>query len=205
MRRAVHIFAFTLFVLGGPAFAGNVSTDPKSAPSGAYQIETHHTQVIFAIPHLGITDYYGRFEKVSGTLNFNPGAPEKSSVSVSIDTASANVMSSEVLGQLVGPTVFDSGKFPTAKFKSTSLERTGPTTGKMTGDLTIHGVTKPVTFDVTYNGGLQAPVGNAYDLGFHATAAIKRSDFGLDKMMWSSFVGDEVKLTIEAMFLQQKS
>jgi polyisoprenoid-binding protein YceI len=179
--------------------------DPKNAPPGAYQIETHHTQIIFAIPHLGITDYYGRFEKYSGTLNFNPGAPEKSSVDVSVDTSSANVMSSEVVGQLVGPSVFDSAKFPTATFKSTSVVRSGPNTGKMTGDLTIHGVTKSVTFDVTYNGGLHAPIGNAYDLGFHATATIRRSDFGLDKMIWASFVGDEVKLTIEAMFLQQKA
>jgi polyisoprenoid-binding protein YceI len=205
MRRTSRAFAFVALTLAGPAFAADVSTDPKSAPPGAYEIETHHTQVIFAISHLGITDYYGRFEKVSGTLNFNSGTPEKSSVSVSIDTASANVMSSEVLGQLVGPTVFDAAKFPTATFKSTSLVRTGPTTGKMTGDLTIHGVTKPVTFDVTFNGGLKAPIGNAYDLGFHATAIIKRSDFGLDKMMWNSFVGDDVKLTIEAMFLQQKT
>jgi polyisoprenoid-binding protein YceI len=205
MRRTSRAFAFVALTLAGPAFAADVSTDPKSAPPGAYEIETHHTQVIFAIPHLGITDYYGRFEKVSGTLNFNSGTPEKSSVSVSIDTASANVMSSEVLGQLVGPTVFDAAKFPTATFKSTSLVRTGPTTGKMTGDLTIHGVTKPVTFDVTFNGGLKAPIGNAYDLGFHATAIIKRSDFGLDKMMWNSFVGEDVKLTIEAMFLQQKT
>ena len=185
--------------------AASVSTDPKSAPPGAYQIETHHTQVIFAITHLGITDYYGRFEKYSGTLNFNPGAPEKSSVDVSVDTSSANVMSSEVLGQLVGPSVFDSAKFPNATFKSTSVVRTGPTTGKITGDLTIHGVTKSVTFDVTYNGGLHAPIGNAYDLGFHATTTIKRSDYGLDKMIWNSFVGDDVKLTIEAMFLQQKT
>lgn len=205
MRRTAHIVAIAALAAAGSALAADVSTDPKSAPPGAYEIETHHTQVIFAIPHLGITDYYGRFEKVSGTLNFNSGTPEKSSVSVSIDTASANVMSSEVLGQLVGPSVFDATKFPTATFKSTSLARTGPTTGKMTGDLTIHGVTKPVTFDVTYNGGLKAPIGNAYDLGFHATAIIKRSDFGLDKMMWNSFVGDDVKLTIEAMFLQQKT
>jgi len=205
MRHTAQILALVAVALAAPAFADNVSTDPKSAPAGAYEIETRHTQVIFAIPHLGITDYYGRFEKVSGALNFNPGTPEKSSVSIAIDTASANVMSSEVMGQLVGPTVFDSAKFPTATFKSTSLLRTGPTTGKMTGDLTIHGVTKPVTFDVIYNGGLKAPIGNAYDLGFHATATIKRSDFGLDKMIWNSFVGDDVKLTIEAMFLQQKA
>lgn len=205
MRRAVLSLTVVALASAGVAFAADVSTDPKSAPPGAYELETHHSQIIFAIPHLGITDYYGRFEKAAGTLNFNPAAPEKSSVSVSIDTASANVMSSEVLGQLVGPTVFDAAKFPNATFKSTSLVRTGPSTGKMTGDLTIHGVTKPVTFDVTYNGGLKAPIGNAYDLGFHATTTIKRSDFGLDKMMWSSFVGDDVKLTIEAMFLQQKT
>lgn len=203
-RRAITALVASLFAATAGHAAGP-STDPKSAPAGAYAVETHHTQIIFAIPHLGITDYYGRFEKLSGTLNFNPGAPEKSSVSVSVDTSSANVMSSEVLGQLVGPAVFDPAKFPTATFKSTSVTRTGPTSGKMTGDLTLHGVTKPVTFDVTFNGGLQAPVGNAYDLGFHATTTLKRSDFGLDKMMWNSFVGDEVKLTIEAMFLQQKS
>jgi len=203
-RRVVTLLVISLFAATA-ARAAVPSTDPKSAPAGAYQLETHHTQVIFAIPHLGITDYYGRFEKMSGTLNFNPGAPEKSSVSVSVDAASANVMSSEVLGQLVGPAVFDAAKFPTAMFKSTSVTRTGPTTGKMTGDLTLHGVTKSVTFDVTFNGGLQAPVGNAYDIGFHATTVIKRSDFGLDKMIWNSFVGDDVKLTIEAMFLQQKA
>src|SRR5690242_5547535 len=121
MRRVAHTFAIIALALAGPAFAANVSTDPKSAPPGAYEIETHHTQVVFAIPHLGITDYYGRFEKVSGTLNFNPGAPEKSSVSVAVDTGSANVMSSEVLGQLVGPSVFDAANFPTATFTSTSL------------------------------------------------------------------------------------
>ncbi len=114
-------------------------------------------------------------------------------------------MSSELVGEIVGPGVFDSAKFPNATFKSTSVERTGPASGKMTGDLTIHGVSKPVTFDVTFNGGTTSPMGAAaYDLGFHATAIVKRSDFGLDKMMWTSFVGDEVKVTIEAMFLQQK-
>jgi polyisoprenoid-binding protein YceI len=205
MRSYILTVCFAAAALSS-AQAASVSTDPKQAPAGAYQMETRHTQVIFAIPHFGITDYYGRFEKVSGTLNFNPSAPEKSSVAVSVDTSSANVMSSELAGEIVGPSVFDSAKFPAATFKSTSVERTGPTTGRMTGDLTLHGVTKPVTFDVTFNGGLPAPMGGAaYDIGFHATTVIKRSDFGLDKMMWSSAVGDEVKLTIEALFVQKKA
>ena len=205
MRRIALSVCLASLALAGAAHADGVSTDPKKAPAGAYQVETHHTLVLFAIPHLGLTDYYGRFEKISGTLNFNPGAPEKSSVDVSIDTSSANVMSAELINELVGPSVFDSAHFPTATFKSTSIERTGSNTGTMTGDLTIHGVTKPVTFDVTFNGGLQAPIGNAYEIGFHATATVKRSDFGLDKMMWKSFVGDDVKLIIEALFTQPKS
>jgi polyisoprenoid-binding protein YceI len=205
MRRIALSLCLAWLALAGAAHADGVSTDPKKAPAGAYQVETHHTLVLFAIPHLGLTDYYGRFEKISGTLNFNPGAPEKSSVDVSIDTSSANVMSAELINELVGPSVFDSAHFPTATFKSTSIERTGSNTGRMTGDLTIHGVTKPVTFDVTFNGGLQAPIGNAYEIGFHATATVKRSDFGLDKMMWKSFVGDDVKLIIEALFMQPKS
>jgi polyisoprenoid-binding protein YceI len=204
MRRLALFACFASLV--GVASAAGVSTDPRQAPPGTYQMETRHTQVLFAIPHLGLTDYYGRFEKVTGTLTFNPAAPEKSAVSVTIDTSSANVMSSELMGEIVGPSVFDSGKFPTATFVSKTVERTGPASGKMTGDLTIHGVTRPVTFDVTFNGGVQSPMGGAaYALGFHATAIVKRSDYGLDKMMWTSFVGDEVRLTIEAMFQQQKA
>lgn len=204
MRRVLSLIA-ALPLVAVLAHAA-VSTDPKQAPAGTYQVETRHTQVLFAIPHFGITDYYGRFEKVSGTLNFNPTAPEKSSVSITIDTASANVMSSELVGEIVGPSVFDSANFPTATFTSTAIARTGPNSGKMTGDLTIHGVKKSITFEVTFNGGTTSPMGAAaYDLGFHATATIKRSDFGLDKMMWSAAVGDEVKLTIEAMFQQRKA
>jgi len=206
MRNIVRLALLAALAFAGLAHASDVSTDPKRAPAGAYQIEPRHTQVLFSIAHLGITDYFGRFEKVSGTLNFNPGAPEKSSVAISIDTASANVMSGQLINEIVGPNVFDAAHFPAATFKSTAVERTGPTTGKMTGDLTIHGVTKPVTFDVVFNGGLPAPMGaSAYDIGFHASATIKRSDFGLDKMMWASFVSDDVKLIIEAMFQQQKA
>ncbi len=204
MRRLALFACFASLV--GVANAAGISTDPRQAPAGTYQMETRHTQVLFAIPHLGLTDYYGRFEKVTGTLTFNPAAPEKSAVSVTIDTASANVMSSELMGEIVGPGVFDSAKFPTATFVSKTIARTGPASGTMTGDMTIHGVTRPVTFDVTFNGGVSSPMGGAaYALGFHATAVVKRSDYGLDKMMWTSFVGDEVRLTIEAMFQQQKA
>ncbi|MBL6936371.1 MAG: YceI family protein [Alphaproteobacteria bacterium] len=200
------LFALAFCLIAGAAQAAGVSIDPKQAPAGAYAVESRHTMVIFAIPHFGITDYYGRFEKVSGTLTFNPTAPEKSAVDIKIDMASANVMNSALVTELAGPSVFNTRDFPEATFTSTKVERTGPNTGRMTGDLTLRGVTKPVTFDVTFNGGLANPMGgNGYDLGFHATAVIKRSDFGMTAMDWTNFVGDDVKLTIEAMFVQQKT
>lgn len=203
MRRLALL---VLFAMVSTAAAAAVSDDPRQAPAGAYRIEPRHSQILFAIRHFGLTDYYGRFEKVSGTLNFDPTAPERSAVSVTIDTGSASVMSSELVGELVGPHVFDSANFPEATFVSTSVTRTGPDTGTMAGDLTLHGVTKPVTFNIVFNGGASSPMGgSSYDLGFHATATIKRSDFGLNQMIWSNFVSDDVNLTIEAMFVQQRN
>jgi polyisoprenoid-binding protein YceI len=199
-----RLSAFLTVILAASAAHAAVSTDPKQAPAGAYQVEPRHTVVLFAIPHLGITDYYGRFEKTSGTLNFTPGAPEKSTVSVAVDMTSLSVPNSELMTTLVASDAFDAAKFPQATFTSTAVTRTGPSTGTMTGDLTLHGVTRPVSFAVTFNGGEPTMMGPGYLLGFHATTTIKRSDFGLDKMRWSGFVGDEVKLTIEGLFQKQK-
>ncbi len=205
MRRLAAVAAATLALAAQNANALSVSTDPKNAPAGAYQLEQRHTQVLFAIPHFGgITNYYGRFDKVSGSLNFNPNDPAASAVSVAIDTTSVDTMSQELIGELQGQAVFDSAHFPQATFKSTSATRTGPNTGTVTGDLTIKGITKPVTFAVTFNGGLQSPMGGAYDIGFHGTTTIKRSDFNMTDMVWAPVVGDDVQLTIEAMFQQSK-
>ena len=104
----------------------------------------------------------------------------------------------------MGTGVFNASAFPTATFKSTSVTRTGPNTGTITGDLTLHGVTKPVTLDVTFGGVTADPFLDADDIGFQATATVKRTDFGITGMVWEGIVGDEVKLTIEAMFQHKK-
>jgi polyisoprenoid-binding protein YceI len=208
MRR----FAITVLWLGillpavFPAAAQTVSTDPVRAPKGGYEVDPHgHTQVLFSILHLGLTDYYGRFDKVSGTLNYNGNQPERSSLSITIDASSIDTPSDRLTGELKGPSVFNTQQFPTANFKSTAVTRTGPDTGRVSGLLTIRNVTKPVTLDVAFNGGEQNPMGSGYALGFRATATIRRSEFGLNAMSWSMYVGDDVHLIIEAMFDQQKS
>jgi polyisoprenoid-binding protein YceI len=186
------------------AFAQGVSKDPSQAPSGAYRLETAHSQLLFAIPHFGLTNYYGRFDRLSGTLNFDANQPEKSAVSITVDTTSVDTPSAELNNELKGANVFDAGDFPAATFKSTSVTRTGPDRGTITGDLTIRGVTKSVTLDAVFGGGAPNPLSDSYSLGFHASATIKRSDFGMTDMIWNSMVGDEVTLTIEALFDQEK-
>src|SRR6185312_8180012 len=204
MRIVVAVVAVAAAaLLTAPAIAES-SQDVSHAPTGSYALETRHSQVLFAIPHLGITDYYGRFDKLSGSLNFNSGAPEKSSVSITIDMTSIDTPSHELIGELAGANVFNTGSFPTATFKSTSVTRTGTNSGTITGDLTLHGVTKPVTLDAIFGGVTQDPFSGADDIGFHATTTVKRSDFGITGMVWENVVSDEVKLTIEAMFQHKK-
>jgi len=197
--------AFTLacglaFGMTFGAAAQGVSMEPASAPSGTYQMETAHSQLLFAIKHFGLTDFYGRFDRLSGTLNYDAAKPEASSVTVKIETASVDTPSDRLNSELSGADVFNAAKFPDATFKSTAIALTGPTTGTITGDLTLNGVTKPVTLDATFTGAAQMPMGGGNALGFSATATIKRSDFGLTGMTWSAFVGDEVKLIVVAMF-----
>jgi polyisoprenoid-binding protein YceI len=200
-RIAACVFACGMALwTGGSAQAAGVSMDPAAAPGGTYQLETAHSQLLFAIEHFGLTEYYGRFDRLSGTLNYNAAKPEASSVSVSVETGSVDTPSDRLNAELSGPNVFDAAKFPDATFKSTSVTRTGPGTGTITGDLTLHGVTKPVTLDATFTGTAEMPMGGSNALGFSANATIKRSDFGLTGMTWNAFVGDNVKLIVVAMF-----
>lgn len=202
MRVRILVFLAACLIL--PAGAQSVSTDAKQAPTGRYANDPGHTQILFSIFHAGTTNYYGRFDRATGTLNYDSPEPEKSSVSIQIDMTSLDVPSATLVTELKGPNVFDVEKFPAATFKSTSITRTGPGTGRITGDLTIRNVTKPVTLDVVFHGGALNPMSNAYAMGFAATTTIKRTDFGLTGMRWEPFVSDDVKLIIEVLFQHQK-
>jgi len=184
--------------------AGAASSDSKQAPTGRYAADPRHTQVLFSILHQGTTNYYGRFDRTTGTLNYDAAEPEKSALTVNIDMASLSTPSDSLNGVLTGPAVFDAGKYPTAVFTATSIARTSPTTGKITGNLTIKNITKPVTLDVTFHGGAMNPMNDAYSIGFAASTTIKRTDFGLTGMRWEPLVSDDVKLIIEVLFQQQK-
>ncbi len=173
-----------------------------AAPSGHYSAVPVHTQIVFDILHMGISPFYGSFGKVSGSLQYDANAPAKSTVTVDIDTSSITTPSDKLTEDLKGPEVFNVAAFPKATFTSTSIKTTGANKGDISGNLTLNGVTKPVTLHATFYGAKQNMSGNGFRLGFGATAQIKRSDFGLTAMRWAPSVADDVELMIEAEFSQ---
>lgn len=177
--------------------AADVSMNPKTAPTGKYRVDPNHTLITFCVTHMGVSNYCGRFNKASGDAVFNGSQPEKSSLTVTIDTASVDTTSDKLDG-LLRDQFFETAKFPTATFKTTSIKVTGATTGEITGDLTLHGVTKPVTLKTAFTGGRPHMINSRYVLGFQATTSLKRADFAFPDVAWGVFVGDEVTLRIDA-------
>jgi polyisoprenoid-binding protein YceI len=199
MRRTLVPLAAAVaaFALTGSAIA-EVSHDPASVRAGGYVVEPNHTRVLFAVNHMGFTTYYGDFTGVSGKLDLNPSAPGASSVSVSIPTASVSTTNATLDGELKGADWLDAGKFPAITFKSTSVTPTGPSTAKITGDLTLHGVTRPVTLDASFHGAGVNMLDHKYTVGFDAVAHINRSDYGVKTYV--PLIGDQVDVIISAAF-----
>jgi polyisoprenoid-binding protein YceI len=172
-------------------------------PAGVYEVEPTHTSVTWRISHGGLSTYTARFDKISGTIDFNPKTPTLSTADISIDANSVNTglptFDAEIAKQ-----VFKAGDNPVIRFRSTSLTATSPTTGLMTGDLSVAGVTKPVTLKVVYNNGRLSPFAKRQNIGFSASGSLKRSDWGMTN--WLNFgIGDQVDLIIEAEFLKKES
>lgn len=176
--------------------------DLTQTPSGAYDLDPAHTSIIWRTSHLGFSYLVGRFSNPTGTLTLDSAKPENSKLEVSIPTDSIATASSELSGHLAQPDFFDAKKFPTIKFVSKRIVTTGPTAGNVEGDLTLHGVTKPVTLKTDLVGAGVNPFAKSAALGFHAETTIKRSEFGISG--FTPAVGDDVMLVIDTEFHQAK-
>ena len=172
-----------------------------AAKSVKYTFDPAHTQIIFAANHLGFSFSHGRFMKFDGFFTFDPAAPESSEVNVTVETASVDMGSDKWDEHLKGADFLNVEKFPQMTFKSTKIEKTCEKTGKLTGDFTLLGVTKPVTLDVTYNGSGVHPYSNNNIAGFSAAGTIKRSEFGMTGSIPA--VGDDVFLIIQVEGIRQ--
>ncbi len=193
------LLAVTAFT--APAMAQLAKTEPSKVEAGAYKVDPNHTQVLFGVSHLGFTTYYGEFRDTSGTLTLDPAKPADSKLDVTIQVDSVSVQSPKLEGELKSDAWLDAGKFPEATFKSTKVTKTGAATATVTGDLTLHGVTKPLTLSVTYVNAGPNPLSKVYTAGFEAKGKIKRSDFGVKTYV--PVIGDEVDLIISGAFEHQ--
>ncbi len=159
-----------------------------------YKIDGSHTQVLFTYNHFGMSNITGRFDEVKGTFDFDAANPANSSIEVEIPMASLSTGVAKLDEHMKSPDFFDAAAFPTATFKSTKVTAAGDKKLTVAGDLTIHGVTKPVVLAVTINGNGLHPMQKVAAAGFDATTTIKRSDFGVTK--YAPAVSDEVKIAI---------
>jgi polyisoprenoid-binding protein YceI len=196
--------ALALLVLAAgaaPVGAQVASADPAAVKPGHYKVEGYHTQVGFSISHFGFTDFSGAFSGASGVLQLDPAAPANSKLDVTIPVSSVLTTVPPLTEELKGATWFNAAQFPSATFASTQVTRTSETTATIVGDLTLHGVTRPVTLKARLVGAGVNPIDKAYTTGFEATGVIKRSDFGITQYL--PLLGDDVRLTIAGAFEQQ--
>ncbi len=202
MLPAILLPALTAALLAAaPALAQPADHDPAHVQAGTYAIEPVHTQIGFGVMHLGFTTYYGHFADASGTLVLQPMDPAASRLDVTIPTASISTTSTKLDGELKGEQWFDAAKFPEITFRSTSIVANGAMAARVTGDLTLHGVTHPVTLDVRFVGAGINPLDKKYTVGFQATGQISRSDFGVKTYV--PLIGDAVELNLSGAFEKQ--
>jgi polyisoprenoid-binding protein YceI len=196
MRFLTAIIAALLMASPAPAAEPAAKLPPEAA--GNYVLDKSHANIIFKLSHLGFSDYIGRFNNFDAKLTLNTTNIAASVVDVTITPASVDTNNAELEEKLRGEHYFNITQFPEIKFTSTQLRQTAVNKGIMTGTLTMLGVSKPVTLDVTFVGAGMNPYASVYTVGFRATGVLKRSDFGMKTLVPQ--VGDEVQLLIEAEF-----
>ncbi|MGD0119391.1 MAG: YceI family protein [Candidatus Binatus sp.] len=173
---------------------------PVLAHADTWQIDPAHTNVEFTVRHMMISNVKGQFQKTTGTITINGNDPASATIDATIDASSVDTRVERRDTHLKSPDFLDVAKYPTITFKSTKVEAAGPGKFKVTGDLTLHGVTKPVVLDVESSGAPVKVMGGLH-AGASATTKINRSDFGLS---WNKaletggvVVGDEVAISID--------
>lgn len=184
----------TIRSIAATLLAASLASPVFAAPQ-VYQFDKAHTNIIFFISHLGFSNMEGEFKKFDGTLNFDPENIAASSVQVSIQVDGVATDVPALDEHLQKPDFFNAAQFPSMDFASTAVTVASDNHLTVTGNLTLLGVSKPVTLDVLLNKAGPHPFSKAPAAGFSATTTIKRSDFGMNFMQ--GMLGDEVSIRIE--------
>ena len=168
-----------------------------AAQAGTWQIDPNHTAAQFSVRHLGVSTVRGAFTKVSGSAQYDPADPSKTMIEATIDASSVDTRVQMRDNDLRSPNFLDVQKYPTITFKSKQAKAAGEGKLQITGDLTIHGITKEVVLDVDGpTAPIPNPMGGGQRIGASATTKINRKDFSVNGL--PGVVGDEITLTIDA-------
>ena len=190
-------FAAALLI-AAPAAQAQMTTSPAATLAGTYKLDPAHGKITWSVNHFGFSTYIGQFSTVNATLKVDPKAVGATALDVTVDTNSLGTLNAALDTHLKSKDFLDVAAFPTATFKATKVTQTGEKTADITGDLTLHGVTKPIVVHATFNQGGANPMDKKYELGFAGSAEITRSDFGIKAYVPA--ISDKVTLTIEAEF-----
>jgi polyisoprenoid-binding protein YceI len=198
-RSALAIAPAFVIPLSAAAADQPVPLGPGAVPAGHYVIDPRHTTVTARVMHEGVSLYVLRFDRMDGSFDFDPAHPEATHLTASVDPASLDVNGD--WAKEFSDKFLKAGQFPQASFVSTAVQSLGGPQGTVSGNLTLMGVTRPVTFNVTLTGSAHESLPPPFGVraaGFEAVTTIKRSDFGSTYVQGQ--VGDDVTLTIDAEF-----
>jgi polyisoprenoid-binding protein YceI len=195
------LFAFALALLAtGAAAADPTSRDPAKVPAGEYALDPKHASLVIRVPHMGgFSRYTMRFNKLTGSFSYDPASWQATKVVISVDPRSVDTADNGFNRTIAG--YFEPEKYPVIQFSSTGLTAGADGKGQLAGDLTFHGVTKPVTLDVEFNGVGPGLLGAGTRMGFSGQGKIKRSEFGVTQAR--PFAGDVVGLEFEVEFVKK--
>ncbi|GLS40054.1 polyisoprenoid-binding protein [Mesorhizobium tianshanense] len=167
----------------------------EKAAAGTFEIDPVHSGIAFFIDHLGFSKVIGTAKEFSGTFEFDAAQPANSSLEVAVKVAGISTNNSQRDSDIQGADWFNATEFPQITFVGREFKAVDAKSGTITGDLTIAGVTKPVTLDVTFNKEGENPWDKSHVVGFSARTLVKRSDFGMKAAL--GMIGDEVSLVIQ--------
>jgi polyisoprenoid-binding protein YceI len=203
LRQTRRRFAATILTL---LFAISIGSSAATAAPQRYTLDPSHLSIGFMVMHIGFAKTLGIFKEAKGSFVFDADKPAVSEIDVVINAASVFTNHAARDDHLRNADFLYAEKFPEITFRGTSAAPTGPRTGTVTGDLTLRGVTRPVTLNVTWNRSGAYPFGDKHEaIGISARTTIKRSEFGMTYALAGDLVGDDVEIILEFEAIRQGS
>ena len=198
-RSALIASAAVTLIAGGVTAQAVMTQNPAEVRAGTYKLDSAHGKITYSINHLGFSTYRSQFSGVEASLTLDPANPSASTLTASVPVSGHDDTSAGLKTHLMSADFFDAEQFPTISFEATSIvvDDDDANEAEVTGNLTFHGVTRPVTMDVEFN--QAGEMRGTYRVGFDGEMTIKRSEFGMSYGLPA--IGDEVEIHIEGEFV----